>query len=324
MGLTDAIRRRLGGGADTDAATEAPQAAVTPGETPALDVAADIAANPQTVTLPDGRDLGYAEVGDPDGDPLVFFHGFPNSRVLGALFDDVGAEKGVRVVAPDRPGFGASDPDPDRRLTDWATDLAGLMDALDIDTAPVLGVSAGGPYAVVSAARLPERVDRAGVVAGLAPMDSVGFSDRLWYYSARFLPPLNKLGLYLIVRQALDDREAFLDGIADDAPAADAELWTGETGKLVHASMVESRRRHGLAPLVHETSLFGSPWGVDLGAIDVPVHLWYGEEDSLTPPAMGHYLADRIPDAEAQFDANAGHLSTIVENEAAIVEALVG
>jgi pimeloyl-ACP methyl ester carboxylesterase len=287
-----------------------------------VELAEEIAENPETVTVSDGREIGYAEVGDPDGTPLFVFHGFPNSRVFGALFDEVGREQGVRVVAPERPGFGVSTPDPDRRLTDWPADLEDVADALDIDSFSVLGISGGGPYAAVSAALLPDRVERAGIACGVAPMASVGLRDRLWYYAARFTAPVSKLGLWLLGRRALAGREAFLEEMANSASPADEDLWRGEVGQTIHASMLESRRHHGLDPLVEETAIYGSPWGFDLDDIEVPVYLWYGKADVLVPPEMGLYLAREIPTAETHVYPDLDHLSVVEENESEMVETL--
>jgi len=41
----------------------------------------------QTVVLQDGRSLGFAEYGDPDGKPVFYFHGHPSSRLDWPLFD---------------------------------------------------------------------------------------------------------------------------------------------------------------------------------------------------------------------------------------------
>jgi pimeloyl-ACP methyl ester carboxylesterase len=153
-------------------------------------------------------------------------------------------------------------------------------------------------------------------------MAAVGLRDRLWYYSARVLPPAAKLGLWLAGRQALNDRDAFLESMAENAAPADGPVWTGELGTVVHASMVESRRHHGLDPLVTETALFGQSWGFDLGAISVPTWLWYGKADTVVPPAMGYYLADAIPTAESHFYPDLGHLSTVAETEREVFETL--
>jgi pimeloyl-ACP methyl ester carboxylesterase len=59
-----------------------------------------------TLALPDGRRLGYAEYGDPDGEPGFYFHGHPGSRFEAQLADQAAKEKSIRIVALDRPGYG--------------------------------------------------------------------------------------------------------------------------------------------------------------------------------------------------------------------------
>jgi pimeloyl-ACP methyl ester carboxylesterase len=61
--------------------------------------------------LRDGRRLGYAEYGDPQGLPVFFFHGTPGSRFECGHADiaDDFRRAGARLIAPDRPGIGLSD-----------------------------------------------------------------------------------------------------------------------------------------------------------------------------------------------------------------------
>jgi pimeloyl-ACP methyl ester carboxylesterase len=122
------------------------------------------------LTLPDGRSLAYTDCGEPAGPLVVYFHGAPTSRL-----DLVGAEEsfrafGVRVVSPDRPGYGGSSPQAGRGFNDWAPDVAALADHLGAERFAVMGLSSGGPYAVACAALLPERIVSAGVVAGVTDM----------------------------------------------------------------------------------------------------------------------------------------------------------
>jgi pimeloyl-ACP methyl ester carboxylesterase len=58
----------------------------------------------QTIKLNDGRTLGYAECGDPQGKPIIEFHGNPSSRLGGMLFDEAARKLGIRVIGIDRPG----------------------------------------------------------------------------------------------------------------------------------------------------------------------------------------------------------------------------
>jgi pimeloyl-ACP methyl ester carboxylesterase len=92
------------------------------------------------LTLPDGRDLAYAEYGPPDGTPIVFFTGFGHDRF--GCFPPAGS---VRIVAIDRPGIGASSRQPGRTIVRFAEDVEYLLDQLRIGAAALLSWSAGAP-----------------------------------------------------------------------------------------------------------------------------------------------------------------------------------
>lgn len=295
----------------------------TPTGSTMLDVARDIRANPRTVDCRDGRALGYADCGDPDGDPLVVFHGFPNSRMFGALLDASARERGLRIVAPERPGLGVSDPLPDRTVADWTDDVADLADALDLGSFPVLGISGGGPYAAACAARLP-RTERTGIVCGLAPLESVDLDDRLPFLTAKYARPLATLSLWSDGRTARRNPEEYLASRSETAADVDAERWSGEIGWTLLESGREATTRHGYGPLAQELAVFADDWGFDLGSIDVPTYLWYGKADRIVPLSMGLHYTDRIPTAEAHVYPDQGHLSIVEENEAAILDAVTG
>lgn len=126
------------------------------------------------VVLADGRSLGYAEFGDRDGSPVVDCHGFPGSRLEARLTDAAALGLGLRIVAPDRPGYGRSDYQPHRCLADWPRDVVALADALGSSRFAVLGVSGEGPYALACAGRLQARVSRVGIICALGELHAVG------------------------------------------------------------------------------------------------------------------------------------------------------
>src|SRR3954465_14232198 len=129
----------------------------------------------RTIRLRDGRRLGYAEWGGLGGPPVLYFHGWPGSRLEGRLADEAARGEGVRLIALDRPGMGLSDYQPRRRLVDWPDDVLQLATALGLERFAVLGISGGGPYAAVCAWKLPEQLTRAEIVSSLAPLD--GFAQ---------------------------------------------------------------------------------------------------------------------------------------------------
>ena len=83
-----------------------------------------------TVTLTDGRQLGYAEYGDSAGHPVLFFHGIPGSRLQTADFHDVAKAQHCRLIGIDRPGMGLSSCNPQHTLLSWADDISSLVNHL--------------------------------------------------------------------------------------------------------------------------------------------------------------------------------------------------
>ena len=126
------------------------------------------------IRLADGRQLGYAEYGDPQGKPIFHFHGWVSSRLEFGHNHDIANTLGARVISVDRTGVGLSDSQPGRRILDWPNDIAQLADALGIDRFAVSGWSFGGPYAAVCAYKIPHRLTTAGIIAGIAPLNRPG------------------------------------------------------------------------------------------------------------------------------------------------------
>ncbi len=148
----------------------------------------------RTLRLRDGRFLGYAEVGDPDGRPVLYFHGFPGSRLEARLTHAAAAGGGVRVIALDRPGMGLSTHKPGRGFLDWPDDVAEAADLLGIERFAVAGLSGGGPYTAVCALKLSQRLTGAAIISGVGPFDApeatVGMSrqNRLIFALGRRAP----------------------------------------------------------------------------------------------------------------------------------------
>lgn len=123
-----------------------------------------------------GADVHYVSAG-PQGAPVVILlHGLLGSSAnFAALVDDLAAQ-GFRLIALDRPPFGLSDKRADLNYTlDGQGDVVvGLMDALGIQRATLLGHSAGGPVAVNVALRFPERVEKLVLVSAQFTIDTQG------------------------------------------------------------------------------------------------------------------------------------------------------
>ena len=96
-------------------------------------------------TLEDGTKVSYAQYGDPRGRPLIFFHGWPGSRLQARIFDAPARLCGIKVLAPDRPGIGLSTGGCFPGVADWVDTLADWFEAMDIISFYTLGIRSARP-----------------------------------------------------------------------------------------------------------------------------------------------------------------------------------
>jgi pimeloyl-ACP methyl ester carboxylesterase len=82
----------------------------------------------QVLQLADGRKLGFAQYGKAEGKPIFHFTGGNSSRLEGRWFDRAANQHNVNLIVPDRPGFGLSDYQPNRKYTDWSAAVEHVAD----------------------------------------------------------------------------------------------------------------------------------------------------------------------------------------------------
>jgi pimeloyl-ACP methyl ester carboxylesterase len=265
----------------------------------------------QTIRLRDGRTLGFAEYGDPNGAPLLFFHGTPGSRLMAVPeWDDTSL--GIRLIAPDRPGIGLSDYLPNRTIQSWADDVRELGDALALDRFVVAGVSGGGPHSLACACKLPDRVIRAGVISGAAPMDTpealagMHTGNRIAFKLANRAPIVLRalFGVMSYVAKKKPDANFGDKGL----PPADREIMKDTALRKALMAEAPESYRQGSRAIADEAVMFTKPWGFRMEDITVPVLLWHGGEDRNAPLAMAKVMERRIPDCTATYYETEGHL----------------
>ena len=282
-----------------------------------------------TVTTPDGRTLAYAEYGDPACPPLFLFHGTPGSRLDHDAYDRPST---ARIICIDRPGYGQSTRWPERRLVDWPADVLTVADALGIDQFSVMGISGGGPYALVCAALIPHRVRRAGVLCGVGPIGEewtdagTGAQNIATATMARHAPEsLFEVGemIAAAVRAAPDGAAFFTAAPSPDMPAIDVEtLAIPEVQAMMFASVSEAMRQGG-GGFADDFRVHASPWGFDLGAITVEVRILQGSEDTNVPPSHARWMAANIPGSTLTVLDGEGHMSLAINHSLAFGQALV-
>ena len=269
------------------------------------------------LTLRDGRTLAYDDVGDPAGRPVVYLHGTPDSRLARHPDDAVAAACGVRLLAVDRPGAGASVPHPTGTLESLGADLLELADHLALERLALLGWSAGGLFALAAASVLGPRAAAVSLVGTVPPVeayqdptvvDALSPSRQHFVELAAELPP-EELGLELAPYLVPDPVTAAvaLDHVLESAgPQGRAELAsTPGAAERLAVALVDAvaQGRDGLA---HDVALQLQP-GLDLAAVTCPVRTTHGTEDGMSPPAVGEWLAARLPQATVEMVPGGGH-----------------
>ena len=241
--------------------------------------------------MPDGRRLAYTEWGIPDGKPVLYFHGGPGCR-LWCPDEEATSAAGVRLIIPDRPGIGRSDPLEGRTLADWPKDVEALADALKISSFAIVGVSGGGPYAAGCAALIPERLDGVAIVSS-RPLTKYDWAERPgaaedWSPRARTVRAGSERPGCCRTSAAEQSAQNSVRGqvelpelVREQLEAAEGDRWFFEDASrtaIFYAHIKESWRQ-GLDAIKWELIDMFQPWGFRMADISMPVTIWRGSQD---------------------------------------------
>jgi pimeloyl-ACP methyl ester carboxylesterase len=278
-----------------------------------------------------GLSLAVRQSGDPQGSPVVYFHGTPSSRLEPAFADRVSEGLGIWMVSFDRPGYGDSPAAP-FSLASIAGATGALADHLGIERFATTGHSGGGPFSLACASVLGDRVTRAGVTSGAGPFDRIpGLMEMLDENDAKavaLLPdqvasaaqfavgfePLSSLG------RATDAE--IVAGFRQMCSRHDGELLDRPEIASAVAAMMRISLTHGTSGGGWDNVAWVGPWDIDLTTIRQPVFLWYGDDDPFCPPSVGPWLDEHLPTATLVVRKGEGHLG-VMEHAREILETLV-
>jgi pimeloyl-ACP methyl ester carboxylesterase len=248
---------------------------------------------------------------------MLYFHSLPGSHVQPAFAEPIMHKYDIRLITPDRPGFGESDFQPGRTVRDWPADVVQLADALGLERFGIVGVSSGSPYVLACCAMIPERIERAGIVIGMTPDSRPGILHSAvpapLYWAARRSRRASHLLHGLLMVGMKKQPERALAGIAKPLAAIDHDvLRRPEAGKfIVDVSLAAAQR--GVRGWVYDDWLLNRPWGVSPS--DVPaamrVDLWWGDEDRAVPLEYGEKMARELPGATLHVLRGEGHFSVV-------------
>lgn len=236
---------------------------------------------------------------NPSGSPAVLLlHGLGANRSMWTLQFDPLTQAGLRPIAPDAPGFGASRYDGRgwsfRRI---AGQLADLLEELQTGPAHVVGLSMGGVLAQQFALDHPDLVRQLVLVSTFAVLRPTNLSQ--WWYFLRRAAAVFTFGpakqAEIVARRVFPEpgQQALREMAAAQFAAADPRAYRAAMRSL---GLFDSRRR--------------------LKQIKAPVLVVTGANDSTVSPGRQQVLVDGIPGAKQAIIPNAGHAVAIDQAEA--------
>lgn len=282
-----------------------------------------VAALPPTRILTAGqREIAYCELGDPHGTPVIAAHGSPGSRYQLLPLHEAALAAGVRLIAPDRPGVGATSPSRDRGFDTGGEDAVALLDALGVEHAAALGFSGGAGYSLALALAHPERIDRVVVACGMIPgAPRSALEGRIPIVST----------LYLVARFAPRLATAMLEGRGPFARtrAANVDAWPAADRAIMADTELQARiapdaaegMRQGARAAVDDLRRYST--GIALRDIRQEVRLVHGDADGNVPIGVARWARTQLPNARLRELGEQGHYFAVTR-PAAIIEALLG
>jgi len=214
-----------------------------------------------------------------------------------------------------------TDPRRLRQLADWVVDAVLVLDAMLVldglraDSAALLGISAGGPFAAACAAGIPGRVRSLMLVSPLGPPGwparGMAPGERLSLGVARHAPAFGGWFLGRLAALARRSPRLFLSIATSELPSIDRRAieQPGMRDAFL-TSYVEAFRR-GSWGAAQDLRVLTRPWGFQLGSIKAPTSIHHGDMDTTVPPQHARLYAEAIPGAQLHLYPGHGHFSIL-------------
>jgi pimeloyl-ACP methyl ester carboxylesterase len=277
------------------------------------------------IQLSDCKNLCFAEYGKPDGIPVFLFHGNPGVRFSWRLYPDYPYLDNIRIIAPDRPGYGKTDYKKNA-LEKWPGDILELTEHLGITKFHLFAPSGGGPYALACAWKIPEKIISVGLFGSVGPYhkDSVVGVNKPLRFLWRIANPLFglvKLQNKIMANMARKDPLKLAKKLSDLELSESDKTIAIKTDiqKIFSTVFPESYLQNGIGSAYDVT--MPKNWKIPLDEIYSEIIIWQAEEDSLTGK-MAEHLAKQLPNSKLIEISNAGHL-WIMENIKVVLNELI-
>ncbi|MEO5912754.1 MAG: alpha/beta hydrolase [Luteolibacter sp.] len=279
------------------------------------------AEEPRFWEISPGRCLAWNEYGDPLGKAVMYYHGWPSSRLQARLAHHLAKERGLRLIAMDRPGMGQSTYEGGRLLESWPEMMGNFADELGIAKFGQLGVSGGGPYVLACAARIPERLSGSAVLGGAVPLAAISSGLRGLHPVYRILIPFRKLPG--AVFSPIFQMAAMASYWKPGWPPLSWMMWSigNEDARIlldfpdlwaVLTKSFQEGVKTGGHGVMTDADIYFQPLAWDPRDVRHPIRYWHGGDDRNIPVEMVREFTGKISGAQLDVDETMGHFSLVL------------
>ncbi|MEP0069330.1 alpha/beta fold hydrolase [Pyruvatibacter sp.] len=284
---------------------------------------------PAMIQLSNGRCVAYREFGAPGGVPLMLMPSSLRSSLGWPPESQAARDLGIRLIVPERPGLGLSDPDPDMTPASVAADMEEVADALGLDRFILSARSSGSPFGLAIAARMGRRVSRVvlasprlGVPA--ARGNRPGMLD--YFFSGVRRHPWLLKSAVAILRTKVSEKllTSLVFHFFERSPVDVAQLKSNEALLQNSIDAVHEALLHTDQGLFRESELFVAGMDLDLAGLTAPVDVWHGTRDQIITADEARAALTQLGIVPASFQPveDEGHLF-VTNHHRVIMEAAV-
>jgi pimeloyl-ACP methyl ester carboxylesterase/DNA-binding CsgD family transcriptional regulator len=249
----------------------------------------------KSLRLNDGRNLSYLDIcyqGEHETqETIIVLH-----NLMGSAFELPPAaysllkNKKIRVLVPERPGYGNSDSHPNRTHQDWCKDITMLLDELGINKVKLIAHSIGGAYALAMAEFMPERLERIAMVNAVTRVQDMLESKPVpilisaIHQGLRFAPfliePILKMAVGKNIEHFYAQQLNFMRP-TKEGRAADINLLSQPDYRHYSINNIKQSAKQGIKIWADELKLSFVDWPFKITNKQLEYQFWHGDEDDV-------------------------------------------
>ena len=252
------------------------------------------------------RTISWQEYGDPYGQAVIYGHSsLGSSYEISFDQDKILKQKGIRLIAPDRPGRCYSSADDDMSLSSLSHDLDKLLDHLKISECQYLGFEMGALFGAAYSALNKNRLKTLVLVStGIIPDSTQEWKQMSSFFRmnlkcAIHFPKVHRLFTNMMVHGIKENPQRFLKTLAKQFSESEKSFTFPE--QYIHGLSAAITNTSALAAMLTiECQMPPGPWDFEMSEIECNIEQWHGVEDSFVPVISAQRLANACPDQAQQ------------------------